>query len=217
MKKLAGYVGAFVAGSMLTGTVAFAGTAAVQAIAGKSEITLNGQTISSPPKLVYGGTTYVQLYSIEQALKKSGFNVGWDGTTFSMTSSNSVASPDGTVIGVSKLPYTFTAADGTKITFNSINASAQSTVINMTIANTGANANADSAIMSAATISDNGSQVPFVSQDDSLYGSSGNIEPGQSLTGNVVFGPLKTGATQFTLYFMDFSFNNHTITFNLNS
>jgi len=50
-------------------------------------IALDGKTVETPPALVYGGTTYVQLYSIQQALKQAGFSPAWDGShlTFSMT------------------------------------------------------------------------------------------------------------------------------------
>ena len=72
-------------GTLFAGGTIFAATTYVQAQAGTSKISLNGTTLASPPKLVYGGTTYVQLYSIQHALQQVlGLLPGWDGTTFSM-------------------------------------------------------------------------------------------------------------------------------------
>jgi len=91
VKSVAGVIGGFVAGIIVTGGIAMATPLAVQAVRGNSVFKLNGQSAGSAPKLVYGGTTYVQLYSIEQALKKAGIGVNWDGTKdpgiFSMTTS----------------------------------------------------------------------------------------------------------------------------------
>lgn len=75
----------FIAGTIFTGGAAWAGTNLVQAIAGTSSVQANGKTVSSPPKLVYNGTTYVQLYSIQHALINSGINATWDGNSFAMT------------------------------------------------------------------------------------------------------------------------------------
>ncbi|MDQ0188871.1 hypothetical protein JI721_12265 [Alicyclobacillus cycloheptanicus] len=80
MKKAAGYIGAFLAGSIVTGGMAIAATTYVQAQKGTSIVEMNGQKVASPPTLVYGGTTYVQLYSIQQALKKVGWLAKWDGS-----------------------------------------------------------------------------------------------------------------------------------------
>lgn len=81
-----------VGGVLLTGTTVFAGSTLVQAIEGQASMTFNGQQLGVTPKLVFGGTTYVQLYTIQQALKKSGFGANWDGSTnpgtFSITSPN---------------------------------------------------------------------------------------------------------------------------------
>lgn len=217
MKKVLGYAGAFVAGTLLSGTVAFAATNMVQAQLGNSVYELNGQTVEKAPKLVYGGTTYVQLYSIQQLLNKLGIKNSWNGSVnpgvFNVTAST--PSTNGNVIGVSKLPYTFTASDGMKITFNSVSATSQSTVINITITNAGAKTDADSALMSVSSISDGGPAVNFVDQDQSFYNTGSGLQPGQSVTGNVIYSPLKAGATQFTLYFPDFDYNTHSITFDL--
>ncbi len=217
MKKIMGYALAFAAGTLLSGGVAMAATNMVQAQLGNSVYELNGQTVEKAPKLVYGGTTYVQLYSIQQLLNKAGIKNSWNGSTnpgvFNMTAST--PSTNGTVVDVSKLPYTFTAPDGMKITFNSVSATSQSTVINVTIANDGSETNADGGIMASSSISDGGPAVNFVNQDDSLSNATLSLQPGQSVTGNVIYDPLKAGATEFTLYFPDFDYNTHDITFDL--
>jgi len=91
LKKIAGYAVAFVLGSALSGGAVMAATNYVQALKGDSVIQLNGNAVEHAPKLVYGGTTYVQLYSIQQALKQAGFGANWDGShitgLFNMTSS----------------------------------------------------------------------------------------------------------------------------------
>jgi hypothetical protein len=217
MKKIMGYAVAFAAGTLLSGGVAMAAANMVQAQLGNSVYELNGQPVEKAPKLVYGGTTYVQLYSIQQALNKAGIKNSWNGSTnpgvFNMTIST--PSTNGNVVGVSKLPYTFTAQDGMKITFNSVSATSQSTVINVTIANAGSETDASSSLMSVSSISDGGPAVNYVDQDQSLYNNGSGLQPGQSVTGNVIYSPLKAGATQFTLYFPDFDFNTHSITFDL--
>jgi outer membrane protein assembly factor BamB len=76
------YTGVFLAGTLVTGTVALANTNYVQALLGISNVIDNGKTISSPPKLVYNGTTYVQLYSIQHSLQQAGISATWDGTNF---------------------------------------------------------------------------------------------------------------------------------------
>lgn len=82
MKKgiIAGYAVAFIAGSVMSGTAAMAATKYVQAQLGNATYTVNGKVVGKSPKLVYGGTTYVQLYSIQQALKNAGFTNTWDGS-----------------------------------------------------------------------------------------------------------------------------------------
>lgn len=103
MKRVIGYALSFVAGSILSGGVAFAATNMVQAEKGTSVIEYNGKSISSPPKLVYGGTTYVQLYAIQQGLKTVlGANPTWDGTHFNMISTTN-GSPEATAEEIIKL------------------------------------------------------------------------------------------------------------------
>ncbi|MBX5436949.1 MAG: hypothetical protein IRZ33_07005 [Alicyclobacillaceae bacterium] len=89
MKRAAGYAAAFLAGAVLAGGSAMAATTYVQAQLGQSVFQLNGQVVGKAPKLVYGGTTYVQLYSIQQALKKAGIQATWNGSknpgVFNMT------------------------------------------------------------------------------------------------------------------------------------
>lgn len=79
------YTGVFLAGTLVTGTVALANTNYVQALLGTSNVIDNGKTFSSPSKLVYKGTTYVQLYSIQHSLQQAGIPAVWDGTNFKIT------------------------------------------------------------------------------------------------------------------------------------
>lgn len=211
MKKVLGYTVAFLAGTLFSGGVALAATNYVQAIKGTSVIELNGSAISSPPKLVYGGTTYVQLYSIQQGLKQVfGTQPTWNGNTFNIITAQKAA----TVVGVSQLPYTFTSPDGYKVTFNSVSVTAQATVLNVTVSNAGTKQDASQTLFDVSSISDGGAQVAYQSQDDAFY-QSPNLQPGQSVTGNVTYDPLTAGASEFTLYFEDFDFNTHSITFDL--
>lgn len=87
LKKVLTHSVAFVAGGILLGgsTVALASSNVVQAIKGTSSVYANGKLIANPPKLVYGGTTYVQLYSIQHGLIDSGIPATWDGNNFKMT------------------------------------------------------------------------------------------------------------------------------------
>jgi hypothetical protein len=93
MKRVMGYALAFTIGTMVSGSVAFAASNYVQALEGQSNVTLNGQSVANPPKLVFSGTTYVQLYSIEQALKQAGITPSWDGNTFDMEGTGSYTMP----------------------------------------------------------------------------------------------------------------------------
>jgi hypothetical protein len=86
MKKAAFYViPAIVVGTVVSGTIAEAATKYVQAVLGTSSVYVNGQLQSSPPKLVYKGTTYVQLSSIQHSLIHAGIGATWDGNKFKMT------------------------------------------------------------------------------------------------------------------------------------
>ena len=225
MKRILSYALTFMAGSLLSGTVAMAATTMVQAQKGTSNMILNGKTVEQPPKLVYGGTTYVQLYSIEQALKQAGFSVGWDGTNFTMRSPAAYPiGPVGTssqIIGMSQLPYTFNAQDGMVVTVKSIVATAQQTVISFTVGNNGKNSSADAAMsFFGSSLSDGGTAVPLISDAD--YNDQGalgleysDLHPGQEIDNTITYGPLKTGVTQFTWYFQDFSGNTQSVSFDL--
>ncbi|MCL6637592.1 MAG: hypothetical protein K6T26_06570, partial [Alicyclobacillus sp.] len=84
-KNILGYILAFTAGSLLSGSAAWAATNLVQAQAKGSVVELNGKQLSAPPSLVYGGTTYVQLYSIQNGLQQVlGIRPTWDGTHFNI-------------------------------------------------------------------------------------------------------------------------------------
>ncbi len=85
MRQALTYTGVFLAGTPVTGTVALANTNYVQALFGTSNVIDNGKTFSSPPKLVYNGTAYVQLYSIQHSLQQAGIPATWDGTNFKIT------------------------------------------------------------------------------------------------------------------------------------
>ncbi len=80
---------------MLSGTAAFATGTYVQAQRSSSVIELNGKTVANPPKLVYGGTTYVQLYSIQNGLQ-SVFETRptWDGNHFNILEPTPIGSND---------------------------------------------------------------------------------------------------------------------------
>lgn len=86
----------FIAGTLFMGGAAWAGTNLVQATKGTSSIQANGKTVANPPKLVYNGTTYVQLYAIQHALINSGINASWNGSTFAMTVPDSASSTSDT-------------------------------------------------------------------------------------------------------------------------
>jgi hypothetical protein len=78
-------VPAFVLGSALSGTVVWAATRYVQAEMGTSTVTTNGQVFANPPKLVYDGTTFVQLYAIQHSLINAGIGALWTGNSFNMS------------------------------------------------------------------------------------------------------------------------------------
>lgn len=89
MKKVFGYALAFSLGTMVSGSAVYATTNYVQALRENSTVSLNGNTVGNPPALVFGGTTYVQLYSIQQALKQAGIVTTWNGSNFNMSMSSS--------------------------------------------------------------------------------------------------------------------------------
>ncbi|MFB5192706.1 hypothetical protein [Alicyclobacillus fastidiosus] len=212
-RKVPTHVAAFLAGGILFGGSVFAATNMVQAQKGNSTFTLNGQTVGNASKLVYGGTTYVQLYSIEQALDKAGVTATWNGSknpgVFSMKTAAGATTPSSTTVDMSQLPKTFTYKDGEKLTINSVTADNTSTVINVTVSNVGSETDA---MVPTGTLSDNGPVVEW--QGDTLD-ETDTVDPGQSTTGNITFGPLQPGATNFTWYFYDFDIDQESITFNL--
>lgn len=317
MKKKTIIVGSVLSLTALLGTTAFA-SSYVKAIEKNSALVVNGQVASQSPALVYGGTTYVQLYGIEKALGKLGFRTKWDGTNFSVTSqaqstsgqlqgsvtvgstlnssSTSVsgnqivantpfyavvtASPNfgqtslnyyieqnqngvwnmyqantdavsanGTskvdtlnlsqpgqyrityldnysqigqavftvqappAVSTTSLPYSVTYSDGLKITVNSVQNSSSGVTLNVTATDVGTETNAMVDFSSGTTsISDNGPSVAYVTNDSQL---DNPIQPGESVTGNVQYGPLQNGVSTFTWYFWDFDSNTHSITFSL--
>lgn len=83
-KKTLGYALAFTAGTLFSGSVAFAASNMIQAQKVNTSVKYHGTTVSNPPGLVYGGSMYVQLYSIQQAMRQAGFTADWDGHSFSL-------------------------------------------------------------------------------------------------------------------------------------
>lgn len=75
---------AFLCGTLVGSPLVSAASKYVQAQLGTSSISDNGKLVAKPPKLVYGGTTYVQLYSIQHSLMDSGIQATWNGKNFSM-------------------------------------------------------------------------------------------------------------------------------------
>lgn len=215
-KKVLTHIAAFLAGGILFGGSVFAATNMVQAQKGNSTFTLDGKTVGNAPKLVYGGTTYVQLYAIQQALGQAGVTAKWDGSkdpgVFAMTTAGGSTSPSGTTVNLSQLPQTFTYKDGEKLTINSVSADSTSTEINITVENNGSKTNA---IIPFGNLSDNGPAIQWQDNDGPLLATGGALNPGQSATGNEFFGPLQSNATAFTWYFSDFDGDQESITFNL--
>lgn len=217
MKRIVGYALSFVLGSVFAGSTVFAATNYVQALKGTSKISLNGSIIANPLKLVYGGTTYVQLYSIQHALQGVlGSLPGWDGTTFKMGTASPTVGNGGTsqqnIVAVSKLPYTFQAPDGATVKINSIKSTTQGVVINVTLSNKGLETGV-AVPVSNFFISDGGPKVRFLTADNSVYDSI--LQPGQSTTGNLSFEPVPSGVTTFSLLVEDFDYNSYTLSVDL--
>ncbi|KUO97332.1 hypothetical protein [Ferroacidibacillus organovorans] len=78
---LLGTVVGTVVGSMLAGSFVFAATNAVQAQ--KETVSYDGIKGTG---LVYDGTTYAELYAVQQVLKKEGLVNHWTGSSFVMDS-----------------------------------------------------------------------------------------------------------------------------------
>ncbi len=70
-------------GSLVAGSLVFASTNAVQA----QKETVNYDGIQGTA-LVYGGTTYAELYAVQQVLKQQGIVNKWTGSAFTMASSS---------------------------------------------------------------------------------------------------------------------------------
>lgn len=84
-KRVSGYALAFLLGSTISGGVVFAASNMVQAQKGSAVIQFNGTTTSTPPKLVYGGTTYLPIYYLQAGLEKAlGTKPTWNGHTFNV-------------------------------------------------------------------------------------------------------------------------------------
>jgi archaellum component FlaF (FlaF/FlaG flagellin family) len=208
MKKIAGYAVACAVGAMLSGTTVFAATNYVQAKRATTTLAVNGKAVSHPTALSYGGSTYLPVSAVQQALKKAGINSTWKGSTFNIIHSSGSGSTGGgtpnpgggsSAIGVSKLPYTYKSPSGMQITFNRITADSSGTVINVTLTNNG-KADGD-AMMSTSYIMVGGTKVPFIAQDQAFYDNFLEFHPGQSVTGDVTYGALPDGTTTFTLYY----------------
>ncbi|MCL6518097.1 hypothetical protein [Alicyclobacillus sp.] len=207
MKRAAGYVATFLAGSILTAGVAWADTL-VQAKAGDASIFVEGNRVSSPPKLVYDDTTYLPIWYIFQALNLLGVHYTWDGTNLSLTSdtSSQYASGSGSdsanpgngapLVPLSKLPYTYTSPNGMQLTIQSISRETNATVLNVTLTNGGKVAG-DASMLTTFILAGN-QYVGLVAQDPQF---TGQLQPGTSVSGNVTLTGLPEDAKQFTLYF----------------
>ncbi|MCL6517997.1 hypothetical protein [Alicyclobacillus sp.] len=207
MKRAAGYVATFLAGSILTAGVAWADTL-VQAEAGDASIFVEGSRVSSPPKLVYDDTTYLPIWYIFQALNLLGVHYTWDGTNLSLTSdtssqyasgsgSDSANQDDGTpLVPLSKLPYTYTSPNGMQLTIQSISREANATVLQLTLTNGGKVAG-DASMLTTFILAGN-QYVGLVAQDPQF---TGQLQPGTSVSGNVTLTGLPEDTKQFTLYF----------------
>ncbi len=100
LKKISYIIPAFVAGTIISGTVATAATNYVNAQKmGPASISVNGKQIQAP-RLMYGNTSYTGIWWLQRALNVAGFQTSWDGKTFNITgqnqqSNNSVAIVNG--------------------------------------------------------------------------------------------------------------------------
>ncbi|MDQ0188275.1 hypothetical protein JI721_15145 [Alicyclobacillus cycloheptanicus] len=95
MKKdmVKGIVVGLAGGLILAGGSAYAAGTYVKAqLSAPASYVLNGKQLSTSPRLVYQGTSYVQLYSIQHALQQAGLGATWDGSknpgVFSITTPN---------------------------------------------------------------------------------------------------------------------------------
>ncbi|SIS88290.1 hypothetical protein [Alicyclobacillus vulcanalis] len=221
MKRIAGYVAAFAAGTMFSGAVAYAGTTVVKAVIGApAAISVNGNKVATSPTLTYGKTTYVALNSVEQALQSAGMSPSWSHNTLSLSSPQyllSTASGATQKVSVSQLPFTFQASDGTVITLQSVDATSSGTVLNVTVANDGSKLGQDGlSVFQFSSLAAGGQGIKLV--DDADYDGNtdpstsalyGNINPGESVQDTLTYQALPSGVSGFTWYFSDFDGNNY--------
>ncbi|WP_304459455.1 hypothetical protein [Alicyclobacillus sendaiensis] len=223
MKRLAGYAAAFAAGTVFSGAVAYAGTTVVKALLGApASITVNGNKATTVPTLSYGGTTYVSVPGLEQALQTAGMSPSWSHNTLSLSSPQyllSNASGATEKISVSQLPFTFQATDGTVITVQSVNATSNGTVIQITLANNGkGQGESGLACFQDSSLAAGGQGLKLIDDADnddnadiSTINLYSNLNPGESIQDTLTYEPLPAGATGFTWYFQDFDFGHHAI------
>lgn len=217
-------------GLLIASGTAYASSLYVQALLGTSIFELNGNSVSHAPKLVYGGTTYVQLYSIQQALKQAGFTGTWNGSVFNLGTVQITPSPTvnsnipvinstGTDVGVSistsALPVTIHYPDGMEVTYHQIESTSANLSIAVTITNAGTMQNGNADIFPAETKLKVGTSpsVSSVHSSSQLIGTT--LTPGKSVSGTVIFNPLPTGTTAFTLKTMDFDYAAHLVNVSL--
>ncbi len=97
--KLGYVVPAFIAGTIISGTVAVAATNFVNAEkAPSSSISVNGKQFQAP-RLTYDNTTYTGLWWLQQALNSAGFQASWDGNNFKITDPNQKTNHSVTTVG----------------------------------------------------------------------------------------------------------------------
>lgn len=85
-KGLAFSIPAFVAGTILSGSVVMAGTNYIKAQEmHNASMTVNGKTVTQVPRFVNNKTTYAGLWWIQQGLQKAGVKATWDGNMFNVS------------------------------------------------------------------------------------------------------------------------------------
>lgn len=85
-KRFAYAIPAFIAGTVLSGSVAMAATNYIQAQRlSNSSVSVNGQNVGTTPRFVSNNTTFLGLWWLQGALKKAGILTNWDGNKFSVT------------------------------------------------------------------------------------------------------------------------------------
>lgn len=223
-------------GTMISAGTALAATNYIKAIQGSAQIQINGKSIATASKLVASGNTYIKVQSIQQVMNAAGFTTTWKGNALNVVlprpvppksgggsgTGGTTSTPGPNVVGISQLPYTAKFGDGMTVKINSINATSDSTVFNVTVSNNGSEKGADVYLgMLQSSLSDGGSAKKLETDADSDFSSPNNaaynsLQPGQSVDDVLTYDALSSGTAQFTWYFNDFGLSTQSITFDLN-